>query len=393
MAARRGDVMRLSRSTFVTPPGTGTGRIVHLGIGAFHRAHQAVYTEDAGDGWRICGVSQRSRDMVDRLGPQDGLYSVLVRGPGGTTIRVIGSVGQVRFAGDDPDAVVARIADPATRIVTLTVTEKGYHHDPATRRLRVDDPEVAQDLAGRAPRTAVGQLARGLAARQDPITVVCCDNLPSNGPLLRGLVEDFCAKSGITLDVDLAFPATMVDRIVPATTAADRDEAERLLGLRDEAVVVTEPFTQWVIEDSFAAERPAWERAGAIITGDVAPYETMKLRLLNGSHSMIAYLGALAGFELRRGRHGPARPGGRPPDGRRDPDADHAGRIRPGAVPDVAARAVRQSGAAAPHDPDRHGRLAEVAAAADPGGQGTARRPLGGAGGRRLDALRVGRPG
>jgi fructuronate reductase len=304
VAARRGDVNagagaaeRLSLATWPRAVPSDV-RIVHLGIGAFHRAHQALYTEDAGDGWGGCGVSQRSRDVIDRLSPQDGLYSVLVRGPGEESARVIGSVRRLLFAGADPDAVVAAIADPAVRVVSLTVTEKGYRHDPSTGRLRLTDPEIAADLAGRPPRTVIGQVVRGLAARQAPVTVLCCDNLPSNGTTVRGLADDFAAAAGLRVTCDVTFPETMVDRITPATTPADLETVTRLLGVRDLGAVVTEPFSQWVIEDSFAAGRPAWDKAGAIFTADVAPYESMKLRLLNGSHSMLAYLGALAGFEL-----------------------------------------------------------------------------------------------
>jgi fructuronate reductase len=262
--------------------------IVHLGIGAFHRAHQAVYTEDAGDGWGICGITQRSAAVAERLAPQDGLYSVLVRGPDGVSARVIGAVREVLTG----EATAARITDPAVRVVSLTVTEKGYRRDPATGGLRLDDPEVAQDLAGRPPRTVIGRLVAGLADREAPVTVLCCDNLTSGGETLRGLVEEYADRGGLRIGCEVAFPNAMVDRIVPATTEHDLDEAERLLGVRDEGVVVTEPFTQWVIEDSFAAGRPAWDTAGAILTGDVAPYETMKLRLLNGAHSMLAYLGS-----------------------------------------------------------------------------------------------------
>ncbi|HEY7486330.1 MAG TPA: mannitol dehydrogenase family protein [Streptosporangiaceae bacterium] len=306
MATRRRHVARLSLATWPREVPESVG-IVHLGIGAFHRAHQAVHTEDAGDGWGICGVSQRSPDVVDRLAPQDGLYSVLVRGPGAgdEAARVIGSVREVRWAGADPDAAVARIADPGVRVVSLTVTEKGYRHDPATGRLRLTDPEIAQDVQGRPPRTVIGQVVRGLAARQAPISVLCCDNLPSNGSTLRGLVDDFAGAAGVRITCEVTFPSTMVDRITPATTPADLDAVERLLGLRDLAAVVTEPFSQWVIEDHFAAGRPAWDKGGAIFTGDVAPYESMKLRLLNGAHSTLAYLGALAGFELVSDAIGP----------------------------------------------------------------------------------------
>jgi len=284
--------------------------VVHLGIGAFHRAHQAVFTEEAvaaaGGGWGICGVTQRSRGVIDQLRPQDGLYSVLVRGEE-TSLRVTGAVRDLLFAAEEGERLQSLLAAPTTRLVTLTVTEKGYRHDPATGRLRRSDPDVAADIAGGAPpRTVVGQLVRGLQARRaadaGPITLLSCDNLPSNGAVLRGLVLDFCAAlaDGDALAAWIAesvsFPSSMVDRIVPATTDADRAEAARLLGFTDHGTVVTEPFRPWVVEDRFAAGRPAWERAGVVLTADVAPYEAMKLRLLNGSHSTLAYLGALAGY-------------------------------------------------------------------------------------------------
>jgi len=282
--------------------------IVHLGIGAFHRAHQAVYTEEAmvasgDDDWAICGVTQRSTAVIDQLRPQDCLYSVLERGTETESLRVVASVRDVLFAAEDYAGLLARIADPATRIVSLTVTEKGYRHDPASGRLRLDDAEIAADLSGRPARTVVGQLVRGLAARRTadagPLAVMSCDNLPANGMTLRGLVAEFADRSdpGLAnwITGNVSFPSTMVDRIVPATTPGEVARATELLGVRDEGVVVTEPFRQWVVEDDFPAGRPDWAAAGAILTDDVAPYELLKLRLLNGSHSMLAYLGALAG--------------------------------------------------------------------------------------------------
>jgi fructuronate reductase len=286
--------------------------IVHLGIGAFHRAHQAVYTEDAmaatgNPTWAVCGVSPRSRTVLDQLAAQDGLYAVLERSADAATARVVGAVREVLCAADGIDPVLDRMAAPSTRVISLTVTEKGYRLRPATGHLDLDDAEVAADLAGRPPHTVVGQLGRALERRMradaGPVTVLCCDNLPSNGTVLRRLVGDFCerlpAGAALTawIEQSVRFPSTMVDRIVPATVDADRDEAARLLGLRDEGTVVAEPFSQWVIEDDFAADRPAWQRAGATLTDDVTPYETMKLRLLNGSHSALAYLGGLAGYE------------------------------------------------------------------------------------------------
>jgi fructuronate reductase len=292
------------------PKALGIG-IVHLGIGAFHRAHMAAYTQDAlalqsGD-WGICGVSLRSPDIRDRVAPQDGLYTLLVRGREAETASVIGTVREVLFAPENPARVVARIADPTTKIVSLTVTEKGYCHDPATGALRENDPGIVHDLAhAGAPKTAIGMLVRGLEARSKagtgPVTVLCCDNLPHNGRTVRGVVQRFAQL----VDTDLAawiesnvtFPSTMVDRIVPATTAADREAVAKRLNLEDASPVMAEPFRQWVIEDSFAAGRPVWERVGAEFVDAVGPYEDMKLRLLNGSHSAMAYLGYLAGFEF-----------------------------------------------------------------------------------------------
>jgi fructuronate reductase len=293
-------------------PGSVSVGIVHLGLGAFARAHALPCTENAmarsGDlQWGVCGVSQRSRDVLDQLEPQDGLYSLLVRSADRTGLTIVSSVRELAFALEDHDRLTARLAAPSTRLVTLTVTEKGYRHDPATGRLRPDDTEVLADAQGRAPRTVVGQLVRGLAGRRahdaGPVTLLSCDNLTGNGTVLRALVEDYCAllPDGEALASwvrdNVAFPTSMVDRITPATTAADRAEVATALGLSDEGVVVTEPFTQWVIEDSFAAGRPPWQLAGALMTDDVAPYEQLKLRLLNGSHSTLAYLGALAGHE------------------------------------------------------------------------------------------------
>ena len=281
------------------PPGDLGARIgvLHLGIGAFHRAHQAVYTEDAaaaaGDGgWGVCGVTQRSPDVADRLLPQDCRYGVLQRGHGTASLRVVGQVGDVLHPARDGDRLAARLADPAVAADLATA----------------GPPDVRAPFgSGDVPRSAVGLLARGLAHRAAvsgaPVTVLTCDNLTDNGPVLRGLVADFCAALPAARGEPLAawiaahvtFPATMVDRIVPATTDADRAQAAALLGLRDDALVVAEPFRQWVVQDAFAAGRPRWELAGAQLVPDVAPYEQLKLRLLNGTHSLLAYLGALAG--------------------------------------------------------------------------------------------------
>ena len=294
----------------------GPTGIVHFGIGAFHRAHQALVTQIAmestgDDRWGICGVTQRTARVKDQLAPQDGLYGILERSPRRTRMRIVGSVRRVLAPtepGDQP-----RIGDlftaPTTQVVTLTVTEKGYRRG-ADGHLDLSDPAVAGDVASDDgyPRSAVGRLVRGLQLRAraggGPITVVSCDNLTGNGRVLHRLVGDFCAALPGPVGDDLAawigahvsFPVTMVDRIVPATTEADRELAVRLLGLEDAGLVVAEPFLQWVIEDSFVAERPAWELGGAQFTSDVTPFEQMKLRILNGSHSTLAYLGALRGY-------------------------------------------------------------------------------------------------
>ncbi|MDX6806197.1 mannitol dehydrogenase family protein [Terrihabitans rhizophilus] len=284
--------------------------IVHLGIGAFHRAHQAVYVDDrmaAGErDWAILGVSLRSPDTRDALEPQDGLYTVLVRGGEGVQPRVIGSVQGVLVAPEDPEAVLRAMVDPAVRIVSLTVTEKGYCHDPATGTLRENHPDIVHDLeVPLTPRSAPGLLVEALRRRRAngtvPFTVLCCDNLPSNGRTVRRVVvrlaELLDADLAAHIAADVAFPATMVDRIVPATTAADRDFITERLGVDDAWPVSTEPFSQWVIEDSFPTGRPRFELAGAELVTEVEPYEAMKLRLLNGSHSTLAYLGYLAGHE------------------------------------------------------------------------------------------------
>ncbi len=284
--------------------------IVHLGIGAFQRAHQAVYTDmimaDEGGDWAVSGVSLRRPDTRDALAPQDGLYTLAERSAEPDRLRVVGAIREVLVAPEEPDAVLGRLAAPETRIVTLTVTEKGYCHDPATGELMLDDPGIRHDFANPdRPRTAIGYLVGGLKRRWlaalPPFTPLTCDNLPANGHTLAGLVLAFAERAdpGLAawIEREVPFPSTMVDRIVPATTDADRSAVDARLGVADAWPVMTEPFTQWVIEDRFAAGRPSWERAGAELVEDVGPYEHMKLRLLNGSHSTMAYLGYLAGYE------------------------------------------------------------------------------------------------
>jgi fructuronate reductase len=290
--------------------GAVTTGIVHLGLGAFHRAHQAVYTDailHRHPCWGICGVSLKTPRVIAALAPQDGLYTVLEKSVEGTSARVIGAVRETLFLGTQRERVIARMTDPAVRVITLTVTEKGYCHDPATGRLDLSHPDIAHDLAHpEAPVSAIGVLAAGLAARREaaggPINVICCDNLPHNGRTVEGIVTAYAQASDPALadwvGTHVAFPCTMVDRIVPATTEAAIAETARLLGVADAAPVVAEPYKSWVIDDRFAAARPPWEHAGAQIVADIAPFETMKLRLLNGSHSTLAYLGFLSGHEF-----------------------------------------------------------------------------------------------
>lgn len=257
--------------------------------------------------WGITGVTQRSDTVARQLAPQDGLFTVTERGSGAAPLRVVSSIVEAISGRDNPGTVIDRIAAPETSVVTLTVTEKGYRIDPRTGTLSTADGQVRADLAGQAPQTAIGQIARGLQqrARADagPLTVVSCDNLPGNGELTGKLVRAFAAALPAAeadplvswLEANVSFPNTMVDRMVPATTAGDLDAVERELGLRDEAAVVAEPFLQWVLEDNFASRRPRWEEAGALFSSDVAAWEAAKLRLLNASHSMLAYLGLAAG--------------------------------------------------------------------------------------------------
>ena len=317
----------------VTPEQVG---VVHLGIGAFHRAHQAVFTEEAaratGDRrWGILGVTQRSGSVRDQLRPQGGVYCVLTAGTSSTRLDLVGAVVDVAWPAEETPRVLAALAAPSTHVVTLTVTEKGYARAADggldLDRVRADldalraehavPPPVpgTQDGHVRPGESAVGLLVRGLAARwraaqaageRRPITVLTCDNMVDNGRVLERLVHEavdaaLLGSEGDALRAwlaaDVTFPCSMVDRIVPATTPEQRDTVEQELGVRDEGLVVGEPFRQWVIEDRFAGPRPPWEAAGATFTADVAPWERAKLRMLNGTHSLLAYAGRLAGHE------------------------------------------------------------------------------------------------
>lgn len=283
--------------------------VVHLGIGAFHRAHQAVVFDDAlnaGDlRWGIVAASLRSPSVRDQMVPQDGLYTMLVRDGSAEQARIIGAVQDVIVAPQDPQALIAALAAPDTHIVTLTITEKGYKLDPATGALIEDDPQLAADLVSLdSPHTAPGYLVAALARRKAaglaPFTAISCDNLPHNGTRLRNAVLALARRHDAILAdwiaAEGAFPETMVDRIVPATTPDDIATLTARLGVEDQAMVKTEPFIQWVIEDRFCGPRPDFG-AGVQLTAAVAPWEEAKLRLLNGAHSGIAYLGGLAAID------------------------------------------------------------------------------------------------
>ena len=304
---------RLTAATLPAPPrydrAAVTPGIVHLGIGAFHRAHMAVYVDGLlprDPRWGIIGASLRRPDTRDALAPQDFLYTVAIRDASGTTNRVIGSILDILDANTQRAELIAMMADPRIRIVSLTVTEKGYCHDPATGKLDPNHPDIVHDLANPdAPVSAPGLIVRAIELRRAagiaPLTVMSCDNLPANGKTTRRIVTRFAALRSADLatyiEQAIAFPSTMVDRIVPATTDADRETVRAATGLDDAWPIMTEPFTQWVIEEAFASGRPAFELAGAQMTEDVEPFELMKLRMLNGSHSTMAYLGYLSGYQ------------------------------------------------------------------------------------------------
>ncbi|MCA1188819.1 mannitol dehydrogenase family protein [Saccharopolyspora sp. 6T] len=288
--------------------------IVHLGLGNFHRAHQAVHTARAlahTDGpWGILGVAGNSTSVATAMREQELRYAVLESSPAGSTATVPGVHTGALVAAHEPEAVLDAIAAPDTRIVTITVTERGYTYSPRTRSLDLDSEPVRADLRGDAPpRTTTGRIVRGLQRRMragsGPITVLSCDNLGGNGRQTARLVREFTAELPAPereelqrwTDASVTFPNSMVDRIVPATTDAHRAEVRELLGVRDAVPVPAEPFSMWVLEDDFAAGRPAWERSGVLFADDVEAYELLKLRLLNGTHSLIAYLGALDGCD------------------------------------------------------------------------------------------------
>ncbi|MBA3224086.1 mannitol dehydrogenase family protein [Salmonella bongori] len=287
-------------------------RIVHLGFGAFHRAHQGVYTDilaaEHNSDWGYCEVNLiGGEQQIADLKQQDNLYTVAEMSADAWTARVVGVVKSALHAQvDGLETLLAAMCEPQVAIVSLTITEKGYCHSPATGQLMLDHPAIAADLQNphqpkSAPGVVVEALARRKAAGLPAFTVMSCDNMPENGHVMRNVVLAYAqavdAELAKWIEQNVTFPSTMVDRIVPAVTPETLDKIEQLTGVRDPAGVACEPFRQWVIEDNFVAGRPAWEKAGAELVADVLPFEEMKLRMLNGSHSFLAYLGYLAGYQ------------------------------------------------------------------------------------------------
>jgi mannitol 2-dehydrogenase len=287
--------------------------IVHIGVGGFHRAHQAVYLDDllhipGVTGWSICGVCLLPRDqkMYDTMQKQDCLYTVVEQSHTGNNARVIGSITNILFAPENPQAVIDKMASPACRIVSLTITEGGYYVNSATGEFDAQHPDIQYELANPdQPKCVFGFLAHALEKRRKhgivPFTVMSCDNIQSNGDVCKKMFLAFLhlrnPELGQWLAEKGAFPNSMVDRITPATTDEHRAMVQKRFGIDDGWPVVTEPFKQWVIEDHFCNGRPAWEKVGAQMTHEVLPYEKMKIRLLNASHQALCYIGMLLGYQ------------------------------------------------------------------------------------------------
>ncbi|WP_318388529.1 fructuronate reductase [Enterobacter sp.] len=286
-------------------------RIVHFGFGAFHRAHQALLTDRVlnaqGGDWGICEISLFSGDkLMTQLREQNHLFTVLEKGANGNEAIIIGAVNECLNAKlDSLAAIIEKFCEPQVAIVSLTITEKGYCIDPATGKLDLNQPRIAHDLQNPSePHSAPGILVEALHRRREsglaPFTVLSCDNIPDNGHVVKnavlGMAQQRSAELAAWISEQVSFPGTMVDRIVPAATDESLAEITQTLGVEDPCAISCEPFIQWVVEDNFVAGRPEWEVAGVQMVQDVLPWEQMKLRMLNGSHSFLAYLGYLAGF-------------------------------------------------------------------------------------------------
>jgi mannitol 2-dehydrogenase len=289
--------------------------IVHIGIGSFHRSHEAFYTDqvlhrDGVTNWGICGIAllDTDRKIFDTLSDQDGLYTLMIKEPDGTlTPRIIGSVTEYIFAPDDPDAVLEKIADPDIKIITLTITEGGYNFSEATGDFLIDEPIIQRDLKNpENPKTVFGYLTQALKLRRDRgttgLTIQSCDNIQKNGNILKRMLLAYVreAEPGLTdwIEKQVTFPNCMVDRITPATTTSDIENLKSVFGIEDAWPVVCEPFIQWVIEDDYKNGRPQWESVGVQFVTDVGPYEKMKISLLNAGHSLLGLPGALYGYSF-----------------------------------------------------------------------------------------------
>ncbi|MDX8472645.1 mannitol dehydrogenase family protein [Mesorhizobium dulcispinae] len=284
--------------------------IAHIGVGAFHRCHQAEYTDDLlakdFDRWGLVGINIRPPLLAETLGRQGGLYTRLIRQNDEVEARVVGSIVRVVDSQESAAPALEVLSSPEIEMVTMTVTEKGYCHIPSNGALDLGHPDIVHDLANpQAPRSVPGMLARALELRMAshgrPVTLLSCDNIPANGTILGSVVRTFAERRGGGLadwiDANVAFPSAMVDRIAPATTEADIDTLEGRFGYRDSAVVVGERFRQWVIENRFAGRVPRWDLVGATFVDDVTPFEHLKMRVLNGAQTTLSYLGVLGGFE------------------------------------------------------------------------------------------------
>ncbi len=311
-------IQGVSKPTYLSNNESKAG-IVHIGIGAFHRAHQAVYTDDLLElgykDWKITAVSLRSNSVKLAMQPQDYLYSVVERDGERSSTRIVGAVESVLVVPEQPEQVIDALAAEDTQVVTLTVTEKGYCRDKSGNHLDTQNAGVQQDLAQIdldlnklqtfCPKTLPGLLVAACIRRRESnrkLTIISCDNLPSNGVVTKNIVLEFAqavdAELAKWIGANVGFCNSMVDRIVPATTEQDYQRIKSTLGVSDKSVVGTEPFKQWVIEDNFVTERPPWDKVGAMFVDDVEPFEEMKLRLLNGAHSALAYIGFLMGYEF-----------------------------------------------------------------------------------------------
>jgi fructuronate reductase/mannitol 2-dehydrogenase len=285
--------------------------VVHFGVGGFHRAHQALYFDDIAQqgismDWGVIGVGMHRSEMKEVLSAQDNLFTIVERDPGRSHARVVGIVTDYLYAPEEQEAVVAALTNEQTKLVTLTLTGASYPVDPHTGEFQADDDEISQDLEQTGhPETVFGYIVEALQARREagiaPFTVLSCDNVQGNGETTRtavcGYARSFDEGLADWIEQNVTFPSSMVDRITPTTSTADRDEVARTFGIDDRWPVLTEPFRQWIIEDSFCNDRPPLDQVGAQFVDDVRPFELMKTRLLNGSHCALGYLGLLLGYK------------------------------------------------------------------------------------------------